>query len=446
MLKQIPVVYKSIDRKRMFGVAIALFSILGVVLLTGVSGWFITVTGLTGMGLISMLSYNLFLPSAVIRILAIGRPLLRYQERFFTHNVTLRQLCASRIWIFRNILQMKKEAIIGFRSSDLTARIVSDVDEMDHYYLGMVVPWLSMSLAFICVSIFILVITPTLFWVVFSVYCFSGVLFPWLAFRLGTLNEETSMKMKYRLQNDLVEYLDGFLELKLYDLLYQYSDRLITNASLISQQGKTAINKLAFLKFLSGLIVQVGIAISILLIYKSHPSASGIALNVFILLLLTTLFDALNPIPELWYRFAKTTIAGERLNGFVNFPEVKKPMLPFPVVNNIVLANIRCSYGERIIFDQLNLLIREKRITIITGPNGAGKSTLLDLISGLKLPDSGLISIGGFGLGEISSPALLKGLSYMEQQVTLFDTSVYDICIPRRGDFSSNQVWINKWL
>ena len=40
------------------------------------------------------------------------------------------------------------------------------------------------------------------------------------------------------------------------------------------------------------------------------------------------------------------------------------------------------SYGSRIIFQQLDLVIREGDHTLITGPNGVGKSTLLSVITG----------------------------------------------------------------
>ena len=57
----------------------------------------------------------------------------------------------------------------------------------------------------------------------------------------------------------------------------------------------------------------------------------------------------------------------------------------------IELKNINLSYGERIVFKDLNLHIPKNKIIAILGPSGCGKTSLLRLISRLISPDSGQI-------------------------------------------------------
>lgn len=52
---------------------------------------------------------------------------------------------------------------------------------------------------------------------------------------------------------------------------------------------------------------------------------------------------------------------------------------PDPIVK---INKARVSYGETLIFENINLLIRPGEHTLLTGPNGSGKSTLLHLITG----------------------------------------------------------------
>src|SRR3954447_10357809 len=53
------------------------------------------------------------------------------------------------------------------------------------------------------------------------------------------------------------------------------------------------------------------------------------------------------------------------------------------------LRDVRKSYGGRVVFGGVNVLIeRGDRIALI-GPNGAGKSTLMRMLSGVEAPDSG---------------------------------------------------------
>jgi putative ABC transport system ATP-binding protein len=48
---------------------------------------------------------------------------------------------------------------------------------------------------------------------------------------------------------------------------------------------------------------------------------------------------------------------------------------------------------SNVLFSKLNLNFHQGDFTVIVGANGSGKSTLLNLIAGLVLPDSGIITI-----------------------------------------------------
>src|SRR6187455_2168990 len=52
------------------------------------------------------------------------------------------------------------------------------------------------------------------------------------------------------------------------------------------------------------------------------------------------------------------------------------------------------SFGDRLLIDDLSLIVPSGAIVGIIGPNGAGKSTLFRMISGKEKPDSGTVKIG----------------------------------------------------
>ncbi len=56
--------------------------------------------------------------------------------------------------------------------------------------------------------------------------------------------------------------------------------------------------------------------------------------------------------------------------------------------------NISKSYGEQLLFDNLNFTLPKGGILGIIGPNGAGKSTFLNLLTKRETPDQGEIRIG----------------------------------------------------
>ncbi|BAV63773.1 energy-dependent translational throttle protein EttA [Sphingobium cloacae] len=52
------------------------------------------------------------------------------------------------------------------------------------------------------------------------------------------------------------------------------------------------------------------------------------------------------------------------------------------------------SYGDKLLFEDLNFILPPGGIVGVIGPNGAGKSTLFRLITGQEQPDSGSIEVG----------------------------------------------------
>ncbi|MCK9509350.1 MAG: energy-dependent translational throttle protein EttA [Pigmentiphaga sp.] len=63
--------------------------------------------------------------------------------------------------------------------------------------------------------------------------------------------------------------------------------------------------------------------------------------------------------------------------------------------NEVVeFKNVRKSFGDRLLIEDLSFKIPPGAIVGIIGPNGAGKSTLFKMIAGIEQPDSGEVSVG----------------------------------------------------
>ncbi len=63
-----------------------------------------------------------------------------------------------------------------------------------------------------------------------------------------------------------------------------------------------------------------------------------------------------------------------------------QPMQSQVVLN---LSHLTKGFGERRLFDDLNLVVSSRARIMLVGPNGAGKTTLLRIIMGLEAPDAG---------------------------------------------------------
>ncbi|MGC4123090.1 MAG: ABC-F family ATP-binding cassette domain-containing protein [Myxococcales bacterium] len=59
------------------------------------------------------------------------------------------------------------------------------------------------------------------------------------------------------------------------------------------------------------------------------------------------------------------------------------------------LAKVDKAYGDNVIYQGFDFLVRRRERWCVMGVNGAGKSTLLKLIAGASQPDSGEVAVGG---------------------------------------------------
>ena len=60
----------------------------------------------------------------------------------------------------------------------------------------------------------------------------------------------------------------------------------------------------------------------------------------------------------------------------------------------IEACNVSISFGDKLLYDNLNFKLPRGGIVGVIGPNGAGKTTLFKLIMGLEQPDAGTFEVG----------------------------------------------------
>ncbi len=103
----------------------------------------------------------------------------------------------------------------------------------------------------------------------------------------------------------------------------------------------------------------------------------------------------------------------------------------------IEIEDLHFSYGDRKIFNGINLKVQRGKVVSILGVGGSGKSTLLRLIGGQLRPDRGCVRVNGRVMHELSREELYdmrRNMGLMFQAGGLFsDLSVYDnIAFPLR--------------
>ena len=111
---------------------------------------------------------------------------------------------------------------------------------------------------------------------------------------------------------------------------------------------------------------------------------------------------------------------------------------PGPRLGDVVidLQNVSKSFGDRILFENLNLSIPKNAVVGIIGPNGVGKSTLFKIMMGKEKPDAGEVTIGD-----------TVQLSYVDQsheQLQNADKTVYEAISAGNDNITVGKAVVNS--
>lgn len=100
--------------------------------------------------------------------------------------------------------------------------------------------------------------------------------------------------------------------------------------------------------------------------------------------------------------------------------------MPQQIAGRIDFQNISYSYGDNIVFQNLNFSIDPGEKIAIIGPSGGGKSTIMKLLPLFVEPDAGRVYIDGVDIQSVSLTELRQRISWVSQTPQLFEGTIID--------------------
>ena len=100
------------------------------------------------------------------------------------------------------------------------------------------------------------------------------------------------------------------------------------------------------------------------------------------------------------------------------------------------VEDLRFSWGDNLVIDSVDFIVKENELISILGKNGAGKSTLLKCLNKILRPNSGKITIHGEDITELDILTTSKKMSYVPQSITSnFSMDVFDVILLGRRPY-----------
>jgi len=117
----------------------------------------------------------------------------------------------------------------------------------------------------------------------------------------------------------------------------------------------------------------------------------------------------------------------ERMDRILNEKPLPEPKNPKTAESfDISFEGVSFAYGETEAISEVNFTAKQREVTALVGPSGSGKSTIAHLIPRFYDVNSGAIKIGGVDIRDMSGEYLMGIVSFVFQDVFLFQQTVLD--------------------
>ena len=419
-----------------WGAVLAVLTVLMGMGLLGLSGWFITATALAGLNPTTAILFDVFMPSAGIRLLALGRTLSRYGERLVTHDATLAVVAGLREQLFRGWAQPEAARQLLLRPARLLFRLTVDMDALEAVYLRLLVP-LAAALGAVLLAAVVLGSLQWWWGVVLALWLLvtGALIVLWLARRAVVPAARRALATE-ALRAHTVDLLAGQTELAMVarltaqcDLLAQADQRLARADDTLNRLEVTAGAAHSVVGTLTLVAVLLGVGA---LVGEGAIGAPAAALALLVALTVTEPFAALR---RGALESGRTWLAVRRLAP--RMPSVPGPAATARCADNhdsaaaIALHGVTDAHpGTTLaVFNALSLQIAAGERVALVGASGAGKSTLLALVAGELQPQRGTLQA--------------QPCSWLTQRTELFQDTLADnlrLAQPEATDARLSQV------
>ena len=397
------------------GALMAALTVLMGMALLGLSGWFIAATAIAGLVPATALVFDVFMPSAGIRLLAMGRTASRYGERVVTHETTLAVLAALREKLFIGWAQPGAARLLQLRPARLLQRLTADVDALDSLYLRLMVPVVAAAGAALLAGV---VLGALQWWLGLAVLVWlllAGMgLTLWLTRRSTRPAVQRALALE-RLRAQAVDAVAGQTDLLMAGRLAAQCAHIAQSDARVAQADH-ALNRLdaqaaagfatAGALTLAGVLAGAGY-----LVDAGVIGAPGAALALLVAL---TAMEPFNALRRGALEAGRTRLAARRLGARMGSGPVDAA-LPAPAGDAaFVLDNAAVQHADSAVpaLQSVDLHIQKAERVALVGASGAGKSTVMAVLAGEQPLSHGCVQ---------AVPSV-----WLTQRVALFQDSVRD--------------------
>ncbi len=389
----------------------------------------------------------LWIPIVSVRIFGTARGVLRYGDRYFSHDVTFRLLKNLRVRLYAVLELMSPLITRSYISGDLLTRFSADVETLQNAYLGLLSPTVAALGGTLVAAGIGWVIAPPIGLILLGSLSVAGVMLAWPVHRLTARSGRELIRWRALLASHWVDWIYGRADI----LTLNYDTVVLRRHQDLQQQWRRISRRMNRLRGwavaanegLNHLIVWlVLVAASWLAVHHRLP---GLDVSVAALLAMAS-FEAIRPLPGAFQMSAEIVEATFRIQQLTEHQREPRPLAPWhpddhPPRIDLVSLSFRYAPGDPWVFDGANLTLVPGEPCVVIGESGSGKSSLIELLVGFLRPVAGELLYQGHPWANIPDEALHQQLGVMNQHPHLFDTTLRQNLLLGRPDADADTLW-----
>jgi len=322
-----------------------------------------------------------------VRAFSVGRGVFRYGERLGTHDVAFRVLADMRALVYRRLERLAPAGLRAFRSGDLLARLVSDIDSVQDLFIRGLAPPLAAALVGAgAVAACLLILVPAA-GVLAAGLLLGGIAVPLVSVAVDRRARRRTSPARGQLAASLANLLAGSADLHAFGAEQAGLERASAVDAELTGLARRSAGAAGLGSGLGSLTA--GLTMWAVLVLGVGAVGSGTLSRVpLAVLTLTALaaFEAVTGLPAAALQLGQAQTSARRLCAVLDAPDpVPEPprALPAPappVTVSLRSASVRYQPDGPLALDGLDLDLAPGRRVALVGPNGAGKSTVAALL------------------------------------------------------------------